>query len=52
MRRVNASTDFEALLHRSDAAFAILRIWDAQGESEADAALRRLAALPDIQAVA
>ena len=51
MRSVNASTDIQALLHRANAAFAILRIWDAQGESEAETALRRLAALPDIRAV-
>ena len=48
MRRVNASTDIQALLHRANVAFAILRIRDAQGESEAEAALGRLAALPDV----
>ena len=49
MRSVNASTDVQALLHRSYVAFAILRIRDANGEQEAEAALGRLAALPDIQ---
>jgi hypothetical protein len=48
MRRVNASTDIQALLHRSNVANAILRIRDAQGEAEAEAALARLAALPDV----
>jgi hypothetical protein len=52
MRRFNASTDMEALMPRSNVAHAILRIWDAQGEQEAEAALARLAALPDVRAVA
>jgi hypothetical protein len=49
MRSVNASTDIQALLHRADVAYSILRIRDANGESEAEAALGRLAALPDVQ---
>jgi hypothetical protein len=48
LRRVNASTDIQALLHRANVAFAILRIRDAMGESEAEAALARIAALPDV----
>jgi hypothetical protein len=48
MRRVNASTDIQALKHRSNVAYSILRIWDAQGESEAEAALARIAVLPDV----
>jgi hypothetical protein len=48
MRRVNASTDIQALVHRADVAHVILRFRDAKGESEAEAALGRLAALPDV----
>lgn len=51
MRRLNASTDIQALVHRADVAFSILRIRDAKGEQEAEAALARLAALPDVRAV-
>jgi hypothetical protein len=52
MRKANASTDIEGLAHRANVAYSILRIREAKGESEAEAALRRLAALPDIRAVA
>jgi hypothetical protein len=48
MRSVNASTDIQALLHRSNVVNAILRIRDTQGEAEAEAALARIAALPDV----
>ena len=49
MRRVNASTDIQALVHRAAVAFAILRIRDAKGEAAAEAALGRLADLPGVQ---
>ena len=52
MRRANANADMQALVHRADVADAILSIRDTKGEREADAALARLAALPDIRAVA
>jgi hypothetical protein len=52
MLSVNARTDIQALLHRANVAHAILRIRDAMGESEAETALRRLAALPDVLVVA
>jgi hypothetical protein len=43
-----ASTDVQALVNRADVAFVILRIWGLKGEQEAEAALARLAALPDV----
>jgi hypothetical protein len=39
MRRDNATTDIQALVHRADVAHVILRIRDAKGEQEAEAAL-------------
>jgi hypothetical protein len=45
----NPNTDIQALVQRSGVAQIILSIRDAKGESEAAAAIGRLAALPDVQ---
>lgn len=51
IRQINgseASTDVEALVNRADVAFEILRIWNTKGEQDAEAALARIAGLPDV----